>query len=304
MIAITSILNATTPLLLAREVTGFDSTATIPQDWMCSAYSGLSCTVNELLADSSAWKINDSLALSATETYSQQYPVLSCLSQPVGDHCTVQLSLIIVGVVIACNTIKLTCMLLMLLHQKSIPLVTIGDAIESFMLDEDHTTHNMCWANRTTFTSGLWEPSAKPYLRQRHLWFASASFRRWVICHVSSITTMSIAAVLLHLGLIELSDHPNAAFAASGFGKVNSNTMADWSFDGMSGLLLTALLANIPQCLLSSSSSLTMVSILVCYSRRNGAGTQTSAKLFAFRTQRVVNDQLIACNCHTGMAFL
>ena len=251
VIAMTSKLNATVPLLLARQDTDFSTSEIATQDWMCSAFPYISCDVNQLRAQASSWTLNDTVYLSSDDLYSQQYQVDYCLSQPVGEQCKVQLSLVIIALVIVCNAIKLCCMLVILWKKQSTPLVTIGDAIESFMLEKDPTTRDMCWANRKTFTSQKWEPSARPWLRQRHFWFASASIRRWIVCNFCSITTIIVAGILLSLGLNELGSSSGSNFRNSGFGTVNTDMMARWSFGGTSGILLTALIANIPQLLLS-----------------------------------------------------
>ena len=250
VIAMTSKLNATVPLLLARQESVFSTSGIGTQDWMCSAFPDLACDVNQLRAEASSWTLNDTVNLSADYLYSQQYPVDYCLSQPVQERCKVQLSLVIIAVVIICNAVKLCCMLVILWKVRSAPLVTIGDAIESFMLERDPTTRDMCWANKKTFTSQHWEPSARPWLRQRHFWFASASARRWIVCNFCSITTIIVAGILLHMGLAELSAN-SSTFKSSGFGAINTDMMANWSFGGTSGILLTALIANIPQLLLS-----------------------------------------------------
>ena len=250
VIAMTSKLNATVPLMLANQDTVFSTSGIATQDWMCSAIPFLSCDANQLRANPSSWTLNDTVYLSYDNLYSQQYPVDYCLSRPVQEQCKVQLSLVIISVVIACNAIKLCCMLVILWKKQSTPLVTIGDAIESFMLEKDPTTRDMCWANKKTFTSQHWQPSARPWLRQRHFWFASASARRWIICNFCSITTIIVACILLHMGLTELHDS-QSTLKDSGFGAVNTDMMARWSFGGTSGILLTAIIANIPQLLLS-----------------------------------------------------
>lgn len=251
VVAITSASNATVPMMLAREVTGFDTLGPISQEWMCSASDQPDCGITSLRAEASTWTLNDTVALSAGETYSAQYPVEYCLSQPVRERCTVELSLVIMAVVILCNVVKVSCMLLVLRQQRFAPLVTVGDTIESFMLDRDATTQNMCWANKKTFISQNWEPSAKPWLRQRHFWFASASVRRWVICNICSIAILIVASILYSLGIAELSAWPGVTLWNSGFGTVNMLTMANWSFGKAIGILPRALIANTPQLLLS-----------------------------------------------------
>ena len=252
VIAMTSNLNATVPLLFAWEASTFSTTDIMNQEWMFSAISGQPY-VNQLRAKASSWTLDDVRDLSDNYTYSQQYKVDYCLSQPVPEQCKVQLSLVIIAVVIICNAIKLCCMLVILWKKQSTPLVTIEDTIESFMLEIDSTTRDMCWANKRTFTNQRWEPSARPWLRQRHFWFASASARRWIVCNFCSITAIIVAGILLSMGLKELSySVSGTTFKNSGFGSFNTDMMAGWSFGGTSGgILLTALIANIPQLLLS-----------------------------------------------------
>lgn len=248
----TSTLNATRPVLQARYVGAFSTARTSATDWICSAYAGLSCDLNSIEAQASSWKLNDTLSLSPKDLYSVQYPVEYCLSQPVQERCTLQLSLVIMAVVIVCNAVKLTSMVLLLRQLKCAPLVTIGDAIESFMLDRDTTTQGMCWANKQTFVSKQWGPSARPYLKQGHFWFASASVRRWFICNFCSMLTIVVAGILLGQGLGELrASNTNTTLWNSGFGTFNSKTKGNWNLRGTGGVLGLAVLANIPQLLLS-----------------------------------------------------
>ena len=255
VIAMTSNLSATVPLLLASQVSKFDTQASEAQQWICSA----SCHWSQIEVLPWEWYLTDQMIYSIDDYYAQQYKVDYCLSRPVPEQCKIQLSLVIIAVVIICNAIKLCCMLVTLWKKQSTPLVTIGDAIESFMLERDPTTRNMCWANKKTFTSQHWEPSARPWLRQRHFWFASASVRRWIVCNFCSITTIIVAGILLSMGLKELyynGEHnpglsDGSIFWNSGFGTANSDMITAGSFGGTSGILLTALIANIPQLLLS-----------------------------------------------------
>ena len=83
---------------------------------------------------------------SSEEQFTQ--PIQYCLSQPVEEQCQVQVSLVILVIVVACNTTKALCMLLTIRCQKSQPLVTLGDAIESFIQDPDLNTCGMCLASK------------------------------------------------------------------------------------------------------------------------------------------------------------
>ena len=65
-----------------------------------------------------------------------------CLSDITDAHCEVSMSVYILLVIIICNFVKL-CSFLYLISTKLEPLVTIGDAIQSFLADEDLSTREL-----------------------------------------------------------------------------------------------------------------------------------------------------------------
>ncbi len=251
LLAITTELNATEPMKLVAESLSFD-TSNSQWVWMCGE-EPRDCTTSELLGFPSDWSLNDTTYDSTgLMIYYREYPIEYCISEPMEDHCTLQLSLVIMTIVIICNAIKACCMLLMLWHQKSAPLVTTGDSIESFMTDRDATTADMCWANVKTFAKQKdWQGAAKPWLRQRHFRFAAASMKRWLICHTLSITTITATAILLSLEHRELENPNELDLWVSGFGELQTQLMANWRLPGATGLVGLALLVNVPQLLLS-----------------------------------------------------
>ena len=74
-----------------------------------------------------------------------------CLSKCVREHCKLQFSLTIMVVIIVCNMIKTACMTIILWKQDPEPLVTLGDAIASFLDRPDVTTKRNCIVGRTRF---------------------------------------------------------------------------------------------------------------------------------------------------------
>ncbi|KAI4193318.1 MAG: hypothetical protein LQ350_008378 [Teloschistes chrysophthalmus] len=251
VVMITPALNSSVPMLSVTSVGIFSTAGNSGWDWMCSHYRALECTQEDLRETPSRWTLNDTLYLSSTFLYSEEYPVQYCLSEPVQERCAMQLSVIIMIVVILCNAVKVLCMFLTLWHQRSAPLVTIGDAIQSFLQEPDLTTKDMCWADKNSFPTRNWKGSAKPWQSQKHLWFASASTKRWLACNLLSIATIIAAGILFRLGLTEVQMLDNGTLRGSGFGEINTQEMANWSLSGTSGLLGTILIANSPQLLLS-----------------------------------------------------
>lgn len=109
-----------------------------------------------------------------------------CLSKRAKENCKLQFSLTIMIVVIICNMIKTVCMAIISWKQDPEPLVTLGDAIASFLDRPDVTTGRHCIAGRTWFEDSRywgffrlsrWDPKN---LR----WFQAASRRRWIVCNV------------------------------------------------------------------------------------------------------------------------
>lgn len=148
--------------------------------WLCSAESPLPgrCDLTELAASSYSWNITD-----------YHFPIKYCLSERAQERCRLQFSLRMMVVVIICNIVKVVCMSLTLWKRKTDPLVTVGDAVASFLEKPDPMTLGMCLSSKQDFSSRsgwaqvslpthqhaprLWEP-----IRLR--WFRAASIKRWI----------------------------------------------------------------------------------------------------------------------------
>src|SRR5437764_7372215 len=63
-----------------------------------------------------------------------------CLAQAVDSGCTIRINIIVLSVVAACNLIKATCMVVSFFKIDPYPLMTIGDAIASYLTIEDKVT--------------------------------------------------------------------------------------------------------------------------------------------------------------------
>ena len=149
----------------------------VPQyEWIFNAYQESRGDSKYILQHASSWVISDP---SSTYTYRVQY----CLSEPIEERCQVQFSIAIMSVVILCNLIKTLCMLLALQLQRCQPLVTLGDALESFIRRADPATEGMCLAGKRNF-SQKWEPAPMEWKGMRRWWFSSASKKRWLTCKV------------------------------------------------------------------------------------------------------------------------
>lgn len=108
-----------------------------------------------------------------------------CLSRRVEEHCRLQFSLVIMIVVIMCNLIKTVCMSIIAWKQDSEPLVTLGDAIASFLDRPDVTTEGNCIVGKNRFEhSGSWGLLVSRWDPKRLRWFRAASQRRWLVSNI------------------------------------------------------------------------------------------------------------------------
>ena len=160
---------------------------TQPYCWMCpttivyvGAQSRQNCDVNKALSDAGEWTLSSKFffnssyqrhhSIQSTSTGLEQlnidYSVDYCLSERVQERCKLQFSLAILIVVMACNLIKAICMFLVLRTQESPPLVTLGDAIASFLEFPDRFATGNAVEGKSRF------------------WFRTASVRRWLCCTI------------------------------------------------------------------------------------------------------------------------
>ena len=108
-----------------------------------------------------------------------------CLSVPAEEHCKIQFSLAIMLAVILCNLIKTICMSMIAWNRGPEPLVTLGDAIASFLDRPDVSTEGGCIAARLRFEkSKPWNLLSSRWDTKRLRWFQAASRRRWVVCNI------------------------------------------------------------------------------------------------------------------------
>lgn len=114
-------------------------------------------------------------------------PVGFCLAQrseTTDDTCTVQLSIITLIVVLALNLLTLLATALTLLLRRFEPLVTLGDAISSFLQSPDPSTRTNCLLTKQDLGSGTrgWGFSDGRYWapRRDHMWLRSPSPASWL----------------------------------------------------------------------------------------------------------------------------
>jgi hypothetical protein len=158
VIIVTTNHNSTNSLFWAQETSDFSST-------VCS--------------------INQDCQVSLSGDGSSLGDIDYCLSQRVEEKCKLQFSLYIMIVVIFCNLVKSISMLMTFWKRYNQPLVTLGDAVSSFLDNPDATTEGMCLVSKSDVLGGAWRTRGTPkqYQPVRNFWFRAASLKRWLICN-------------------------------------------------------------------------------------------------------------------------
>lgn len=170
--------------------------------WICNIQTdsydnGASCDLKKSASTATSWVF-------------EEWNVQFCLSQLEEEHCKLQFSAAIMIFVICCNFTKLICMIWIARKRDAEPLVTLSDAIASFLDEPDPTTRDACLAGRKDFEDNEpsnWSAGLKGLLRfrlrrvppsklkgswgmlpmewapKRHFWFTTASVSRWIFCN-------------------------------------------------------------------------------------------------------------------------
>jgi hypothetical protein len=110
----------------------------------------------------------------------------SCLVQKVEEHCSIRYSLPLAIIVTLFNATKVILLWTVALRLLTTPLITIGDAVSSFLEHPDTTTLDMCLMSRADFDGdrSVWRDGFGPrfYIAKGRRWSQAASRKQWVVC--------------------------------------------------------------------------------------------------------------------------
>lgn len=194
------------------------------------------CTLSAALEGASHWTV-------------AQHLINYCLVEEVSESCQLSFSLYIMLVVIGVNASKACIMILTVWKLKEPTLVTIGDAVSSFLREPDTTTRGICLASKQDIQNNRWKlQPAKPWTPKKHFWFRAASVKRWLTCNLLCTGFIGFGIYLLSLGMTQINIYNISELYALGFGTVSANSVVSVA---PSGLLATTLFANLPQAILS-----------------------------------------------------
>ena len=173
-----------------------------PAPWLCPGPLGdpSGCDrswINSIVANELPWV----LPLSTRE----KVEVRGCKSEVIEERCKLQFSLGIMIAVICCNIVKACAMIMTIVRSREPTLVTLGDAIDSFLRVPDPTTIGICFADRG-FIDREWRRGWRTGPRQWkqkgvQRWWTNVSKRRWIICNFFFAITIIATGVLLRSGI-------------------------------------------------------------------------------------------------------
>ena len=135
----------------------------------------------------------------------EEVEVSGCKSEITKEKCKVQFSLGIMIIVICYNLAKACSMIMTVVRSREPTLVTLDDAIDSFLRIPDPTTMGICFADRR-FIEREWkrEYRAGPkHWTQNGVqrWWTGVSKTRWITCNLFCSIAIITTGVLLRWGL-------------------------------------------------------------------------------------------------------
>lgn len=175
VVAVTSDTNATNSIFIWGDAVIWSDGSDPPSSWICSQdgdANPVACDASSLLRDASSWTVHG-------------HPIQYCLSLPVTQSCQLQFSVRIMAIVLVCNAIKLLTALYVLFGMTSFTseaMLTVGDALQSFLVRNDVHTKDKCLAGENEFPAYWWWSKRGPRILSstKMRWYRSASLRLWI----------------------------------------------------------------------------------------------------------------------------
>ena len=138
-----------------------------PYSWICRAPHGetrYGWTEEENPLNVNSNNVHCAAIVSKVKAHAERWHIDSwdvdyCLSERVEGKCSLSFSLPIIVVVMICNVIKAGVMLFIAFRIREKPLITIGDAIDSFLDTNDPATEGMCLVTKESIHAAETLPS-------------------------------------------------------------------------------------------------------------------------------------------------
>ncbi|MCJ1350629.1 MAG: hypothetical protein MMC33_000610 [Icmadophila ericetorum] len=243
-------------------------------NWTCSQdplVGSIVCDLTPILQNSASWEVSE-------------HPIKYCLSEQTTGSCAVKFSFDLALVVIVCNVIKLCTELYLLFFGRLENVINcVGDAIASFITQEDVETRNMPLAGAKNIDTMLrYQPGQGPlqYIQRSSRWGTAAGRGRWIWSLLLLVVCLIFISVVLAVGIGFIGSKGFDISAAGiwnlGFGVVDPEILI--ASDNFGNPATLSLLANFPQLVLA-------VLYFLYNSILNSMFTAHDISEFAFKSQ-------------------
>ncbi|KAI5246195.1 hypothetical protein E4T43_02765 [Aureobasidium subglaciale] len=272
--------NTTNSSLLYRDAYHFELKAKLvddtygPYQWICEdpelfaklTANGWDWSHFEPGRDGSRYVLAPMLKKIADEWSPHYYDAQYCMSEIVVGKCSLNFSLAIAVVIMVCNVVKICCMAYVACGIKDSPLITVGDAVASFIQRADGATKDAClvdgeWFRRhwnDSYSSDVHREEIlgaepKVFNGESHRIRDAASSGRWLgLVGLLSIALVTIAGLLAYgVKHLKTSDKSLAALWAMGIDTVREESLIGGSVWHMPSVTSAVVVANLPQVILS-----------------------------------------------------
>ncbi|PUU81081.1 hypothetical protein B9Z19DRAFT_1168396 [Tuber borchii] len=158
----------------------------------------------------------------------EQVEVTRYKSEITKEKCKVQFSPGIMMAVISCSLIKACSMIMTVVRSREPPLVTLGNAIDSFLRIPDSTPIGICFADRR-FIERDWKCGSGAGPKQ----WTQIGKSRWITCNLFCSVSIITTSVLLGIGIKQEGRYVSTEIKSLGFGKVNTISTANFSINNI-----------------------------------------------------------------------
>ncbi|KAF7550537.1 hypothetical protein G7Z17_g5652 [Cylindrodendrum hubeiense] len=141
-----------------------------------------------------------------------------CLAEAADDATSaLNLSGPLLGVIAFFNLVFLlalaVALLLAITRNDFKPLVTLGDALSSFLEDPDPTTQDACLMNKSEVKNGVWgQREAKFWTANSSRWMSIPSFPRWFVWLATYLAPLGLTAAALAMSVKAGPKNPFSSF--------------------------------------------------------------------------------------------
>lgn len=203
-------------------------------------------------------KITPKLVGMADQWSTGGFEVDHCLSEIVPSQCHLHFSLDMMAIVLGFNVLKVIGIAYVAFRLGESPLVTAGDAIQSFLLHPDKTAEGMCLSSHASivassklgYNAGAMRHDPKP-----HRFGAAATWKQWTFLLTIFAAVLAGTAVCMALGINNFTGDKTIQNAwAVGLGTVHpGNLVMGWNLPGYgnTSIAVSTLIANTPQAIFS-----------------------------------------------------